>query len=62
MTIVNVGVSHRIAAAEVLEKLAVPSARRGSVRAKQFSADPDGPVYLDALSQLFDLPTGQAGT
>src|ERR1035438_9371409 len=31
MTIVNVGVSHRIAPAEVLEKLAVPSAQRGSV-------------------------------
>jgi glutamyl-tRNA reductase len=34
MTIVNVGVSHRIAPAEVLEKLAVPSAQRGSVLAR----------------------------
>ena len=34
MTIVNLGVSHRIAAAEVLEKLAVPSAQRGSVLAR----------------------------
>jgi glutamyl-tRNA reductase len=34
MTIVSLGVSHRIAAAEVLEKLAVPSAQRGSVLAR----------------------------
>ena len=34
MTIVNVGVSHRIAAAEVLEKLAVPSEQRASVLAR----------------------------
>jgi glutamyl-tRNA reductase len=34
MTIVNLGVSHRIAPAEVLEKLAVPSAQRGSVLAR----------------------------
>jgi glutamyl-tRNA reductase len=33
-----------------------------TVRARQFSAGPDGPVYLEALRQLFDLPTGQAGT
>jgi glutamyl-tRNA reductase len=26
-----------------------------TVRAREFSADPNGPVYLDALSQLFDL-------
>ena len=34
MTIVNVGVSHRTAPAEVLEKLAVPSAERGSLLAQ----------------------------
>ena len=34
MTIVNVGVSHRTAPAEVLEKLAVPSAELGSVLAR----------------------------
>jgi glutamyl-tRNA reductase len=28
---------------------------RPTVRAKQFSTGPDGPVYLDALRQLFDL-------
>jgi glutamyl-tRNA reductase len=33
-----------------------------TVRAKEFSAGPNGPVYLDALRQLFDLRTGQAGT
>ncbi len=33
-----------------------------TVRAKEFSAGPDGAVYLDALCQLFDLRTGQAGT
>jgi glutamyl-tRNA reductase len=33
-----------------------------TVRAKEFSAGPGGAVYLDALRQLFDLRTGQAGT
>jgi glutamyl-tRNA reductase len=33
-----------------------------TVRAKQFAAGPDGPVYLEALQQLFDLSPGQAGT
>jgi glutamyl-tRNA reductase len=28
---------------------------RPTIRAKEFSAGPSGPVYLDALSQLFDL-------
>ena len=35
---------------------------RPTVRAKEFSTGPDGPVYLDALRQLFDLPTDEAGT
>ena len=34
MTIVNVGVSYRFAPAEVLEKLAVPSAELGGVLAR----------------------------
>jgi glutamyl-tRNA reductase len=34
---------------------------RPTVRARQFSAGPDGPVYLDALQQLFDLSPGKAG-
>jgi glutamyl-tRNA reductase len=34
MTIVNVGVSHRIAPAELLEKLAVPSAELGGALAQ----------------------------
>ena len=34
MTILNVGVSHRSAAAEVLEKLTVPPEQRGSVLAR----------------------------
>ena len=33
-----------------------------TVRAKELSAGPDGPVYLDALRQLFDLRMGEAGT
>ena len=28
---------------------------RPTVRAKEFSAGPQGPLYLDALRQLFDL-------
>jgi glutamyl-tRNA reductase len=35
---------------------------RPTVRAKEFSTGPDGPVYLDALRQLFDLTTEEAGT
>ena len=31
---------------------------RPAVRAKEFSADPAGPVYLEALRQLFDLSAG----
>ena len=33
-----------------------------TVRAKEFSAGPSGPIYLDALRQLFDLPAEEAGT
>jgi glutamyl-tRNA reductase len=33
-----------------------------TVRAKQFSTGPNGPVYLDALRQLFDLRTSETGT
>jgi glutamyl-tRNA reductase len=33
---------------------------RPTVRAKEFSASPDGRVYLDALQQLFDLRTAGA--
>ena len=35
---------------------------RPTVRAKEFSTGPDGPVYLDALRQLFDLATDEART
>jgi len=31
-----------------------------TVRAKEFSSGPDGPLYLDALQQLFDLRTAEA--
>ena len=30
---------------------------RPTVRAKELSTGPEGPVYLEALSRLFDLPT-----
>jgi glutamyl-tRNA reductase len=33
---------------------------RPTVRAKEFSAGPEGPLYLDALRQLFDLNPGEA--
>jgi glutamyl-tRNA reductase len=33
-----------------------------TVRAKELSAGPEGSVYLNALRQLFDLRTGEAGT
>jgi glutamyl-tRNA reductase len=35
---------------------------RPTVRAKEFSTSPDGPIYLDALRRLFDLSTGEART
>ena len=33
---------------------------RPTVRAKEFSTGPEGPVYLDVLKQLFDLRTDEA--
>ena len=33
---------------------------RPTVRAKEFSSGPEGPLYLDALQQLFDLRTAEA--
>jgi glutamyl-tRNA reductase len=35
---------------------------RPTVRARQFSAGPDGPAYLETLQRLFDLSPGEAGT
>jgi glutamyl-tRNA reductase len=35
---------------------------RPTVRAREFSTGPNGPVYLDALRQLFDLNAGEATT
>jgi hypothetical protein len=35
---------------------------RPTVRAKEFSASPEGQIYLDALQQLFDLRTAEATT
>jgi glutamyl-tRNA reductase len=35
---------------------------RPTVRAKEFSTGPEGPIYLDALRQLFDLNTAEAKT
>jgi glutamyl-tRNA reductase len=35
---------------------------RPTIRAKEFSAGPKGPLYLDALTQLFDLRTDEART
>ncbi len=35
---------------------------RPTVRVKEFSTGPKGPIYLEALQQLFDLSTGEART
>jgi glutamyl-tRNA reductase len=35
---------------------------RPSVRAREFSTGPDGPVYLEALGRLFDVDTREAAT
>jgi glutamyl-tRNA reductase len=35
---------------------------RPTVRAREFAAGPNGPVYLEALQQLFELGTAEART
>ena len=57
MTIVNVGVSHRIAPAEVLERLAVPAAELDGVLA-QLHAVPgiDEVVVLSTCNRAASLP------
>ena len=49
MTIVNVGLSHRITPAEILEKLAVPSAEQGSVLARLHAGMALDTRYLASL-------------
>jgi len=64
MTIVNVGVSHRIAPAEVLERLAVPAAELGGVLA-QLHAVPgiDEVVVLSTCNraEVYAATSGPAG-
>ena len=53
MTIVNVGVSHRIAPAELLEKLAVPSAELGGALAHLHAVpDIDEVVVLSTCNRV----------
>ena len=47
----------RAATAATVHRILRKVLHRPTVRAKEFSADPDGPAYLEALRQLFDLPT-----
>src|SRR5260370_15773425 len=64
MTIVNVGVSHRMAPAEVLEKLAVTSAELGGVLA-QLHAEPviNEVVVLSTCNrvEVYAAASGPAG-
>ena len=47
----------RAATAATVHRILRKVLHRPTVRAKEFSAGPDGPAYLEALRQLFDLPT-----
>jgi glutamyl-tRNA reductase len=64
MTIVNVGVSHRFAPAEVLEKLAVPSPELGGVLTRLHAAAPvDEVVVLSTCNrvEVYAAAAGPAG-
>jgi glutamyl-tRNA reductase len=43
------------AAAATVHRILRKVLHRPTVRAKEFATGPNGPVYLDALRQLFDL-------
>jgi glutamyl-tRNA reductase len=64
MTIVNLGISHRIAPPEVLEKLAVPAAQRGNVLARLRAVpDVDEVAVLSTCNrvEVYAAATGPAG-
>ena len=48
--------AQRAEAAATVHRILRKVLHRPTVRVKQFSTGPDGPAYLEALRQLFDLP------
>jgi glutamyl-tRNA reductase len=52
----------RAETAATVHRILRKALHRPTVRAKEFAAGAKGPVYLEALQQLFDLSTGQART
>ena len=50
----------RVETAAAVHRILRKILHRPTVRAKEFSASPEGPLYLDALQQLFDLKTAEA--
>jgi hypothetical protein len=57
----DVSTEQRAETAATVHRVLRKVLHRPTVRAKEFAAGPHGPVYLDALRQLFDLSTGEAG-
>jgi len=58
----NLSEAQRAETAATVHRILRKVLHRPTVRAKEFSTGPDGPVYLDALRQLFDLTTDEART
>jgi glutamyl-tRNA reductase len=52
----------RAETAAIVHRILRKVLHRPTIRAKEFSAGPKGPLYLDALTQLFDLRTDEART
>ena len=61
MTIVNVGVSHRFAPAEILEKLAVPSAELGSVLTRLHTVPSIDEVAILSTCNRVEVYTAASG-
>jgi glutamyl-tRNA reductase len=52
----------RVETAATVHRILRKVLHRPTVRAKEFSTGPKGPVYLDALTQLFELTTDEVRT
>jgi glutamyl-tRNA reductase len=57
----NLSDQQRAETAAAVHRILRKVLHRPTIRAKEFSAGPSGPVYLDALRELFDLSVGPAG-
>jgi glutamyl-tRNA reductase len=57
----NLSDQQRAETAATVHRILRKVLHRPTIRAKEFSSGPSGPVYLDALRELFDLSVGPAG-